>query len=271
MALADLSDVEAALVDAVTGVIYPTGLDGPSITTIPVRIYRGWPLIGPLAIDLAGGVANVSVFSVPNDTRNTTRWAPRPVTAPGVPTLSVAISANSATFSGVGGTGQLAGLLIANQPFVYRGNSGDTPALVAAMLAELVRGVRACWLSGTTVTVPGASSIVARVAADGTSLTEWARQTQGYRVSAWCPDPGTRDVLCNAIGSAFSSIAFLALADGTAGRIRYRSTASFDDDQDAQQYRRDLVYEVEYGTTILADAPSLLFGDLICNGASIYA
>jgi hypothetical protein len=269
--LADLSDVEAALVTAVTAAVYPAGLTAPSITGNPLRIYRGWPLIGPLANDLAGGVANISVFSVANSTRNTTRWAPRAVTASGVPTLSVSVSANSATFSGASGAGQLAGLLISNQPFVYRVTSGDTPALVAAMLAQLVRKVRACWLSGATVTVPGLASIIARVVADGTSLTEWSRQRQGFRISAWCPDPATRDVLCSAIGSAFSSIAFLTLSDGTGGRIRYRSTASFDDDQDAQQYRRDLVYEVEYGTTVLADAPSLLFGDLICNGASIYA
>jgi hypothetical protein len=271
MALADLSDVEAALVDAITTVVYPGGLDAPSITAKPVRIYRGWPLIGPLANDLAGGVANVSVFSVANTARNTTRWTPHPVAAPGVPTLSVSVTANSASFSGAGGPGQLAGLLVANRAFVYRGALGDTPALVAAMLAERVRAVRSCWLSGATVTIPGIGSIIARVVADGTSLMEWARQRQGFRVSAWCPDPATRDALCSAIGSALSSVAFLTLADGTAGRIRYRSTASFDDDQDAQQYRRDLVYEVEYGTTVISDAPSLLFGDLICNGASIYA
>jgi len=62
----------------------------------------------------------------------------------------------------------------------------------------------------------------------------------------------------------------LALADGTSGRIRFKSTTSHDDDQDAQQYRRDLVYDVEYGTTVEVAAPSMLFGDLIWSGASIY-
>jgi hypothetical protein len=52
--------------------------------------------------------------------------------------------------------------------------------------------------------------------------------------------------------------------------VRYRSTACFDDDQDAQQYRRDLVYDVEYGTTFEQAAPSMLFGDLMFSGTPFY-
>jgi hypothetical protein len=268
--VADLSDVEAALVSAVTAVIYPLGVAKASVTGRPVRIYRGWPLLGPLGNDLASGVANISIFSQPNATHNTTRWAPVAHTAPGVTTLTVSVSGASATFGGSGGAGQVAGLLVANAPFVYRGRAGDTPALVAAMLAEAVRAQRACWLSGNTVSVPGVGSIVARVVADGSLLTEWGRQTQGFRVSAWCPDPATRDQICSLVGNTLATQAFLTLADGTAGRVRYRSTACFDDDQDARQYRRDLVYDVEYGTTFAQAAPSMLFGDLMFSGTPFY-
>ena len=268
--MADLSDVEAALVSAVTGVIYPNGVGEASVTGAPVRIYRGWPLLGALGNDLAAGVANISVFSAPHATRNTTRWAPVANTTAGVATLMVAVSGISATFSGSGGTGQVAGLLVANQPFIYRGRAGDTPALVAAMMAEAVRAQRACWLSGSTVSVPGASSIVARVVADGSLLTEWARQKQGFRISSWCPNPMTRDRICGLIGNALAMQSFLTLADGTGGRMRYRSTTSFDDDQDAQQYRRDLVYDVEYATTFEQSAPSMLFGDLTFSGTPFY-
>lgn len=268
--MADLSDIETALVAAVTEAVYPAGLTALSITGTPLRIYRGWPLIGPLGNDLALGVANISIFSVPSATRNTTRWAPRTSSSPGIPTLLVAVNGNAATFSGTAGVGQVAGLLVQNEAFVYRCQNGDTPAVVAAMLAQTVRKLRACWLSSTTVSIPNADSIIARVVADGSSVTEWARQRQSFRITAWCPDPMLRDTVCSCIGSALSSVAFLPLADGTAGRIRFRSTASYDDDQDAQQYRRDLVYEVEYGTTVEAAAPSMLFGDLIWSGTSIY-
>ena len=254
----------------VTGVIYPSGVAEASVTGAPVRIYRGWPLLGPLGNDLAAGVANISVFSMPNAIHNTTRWVPVAHTTAGVTTLSVMVSGNSASFSGVGGVGQVAGLLAANQPFIYRGRKGDTPALVAAMLAEAVRAERACWLAGNTVSVPGVSAIVARVVADGSLLTEWARQKQGFRISAWCPNPAARDRICSLVGNALATVSFLTLADGTGGRLRYRSTASFDDDQDAQQYRRDLVYDVEYGTTFEQAAPSMLFGDLMFSGTPFY-
>jgi hypothetical protein len=268
--LADLSDVEAAIVTAVTAVIYPSGLAEASVTGRPVRIYRGWPLLGPLGNDLASGVANISVFPMPHATRNTTRWAPLVNTTQSTPTLSVTVRGASATFSGLGGTGQVAGLLVANAPFVCRGRAGDTPALVAAMMAEAVRAERACWLSGNTVSVPGVGSIVARVVADGALLMEWGRQKQGFRISAWCPDPATRDRICRLVGDTFATLGFLTLADGTGGRVRYRSTSSFDDDQDAQQYRRDLVYDIEYGTTFEQAAPSMLFGDLMFSGTPFY-
>jgi hypothetical protein len=207
---------------------------------------------------------------MPTGTRNTTRWSGVSSTSKGVPTLSVSVSGISATFEGIGGAGQVAGLLVENVPYVYRGQAGDTPALVASVLAQMVRANRACWLSGATVTVPGVPAIVARVVADGSSLTEYARQKQGFRLSAWCPDPMTRDLVCRTVGSALAATSFLTLADGTSGRIRYRSTSSFDDDQDAQQYRRDLVYDVEYGTTLELAAPSMLFGDLMWSGTPFY-
>ncbi len=268
--MADLSDVEAALAASVVAALYPGGEAAASVTGKPVRVYRGWPLTGALDLDLAAGIANVSVFAVPGDTRNTTRWGAVTRTTQTAPSLTVEVSGNSVRFGGVGGAGQVAGLLVDNQPFVYRGQAGDTPALVAAVLAQDVRAVRTCWLSGVTVSVPAATKLIARVVADGASLTEWGRQEQAFRISAWCPDPATRDVVCSAIGSVLSATSFLTLADGTSGRVRYRSTASIDDGQNAQLYRRDLVFGVEYATSVTAGAPSVLFGDVQVAGGNIY-
>ena len=268
--MADVSDVESALVASVTEALYPAGSAAPTVTGQPIRIYRGWPLSGSLEADLLRGVANVSVFAVPASSRNTTRWGVLTTTTQSVPTLTVQVSGNAATFGGQGGVTQLAGLVVAGQPFVYRGQAGDTPALVAAVLAQSVRAVRACWLSGSTVSVPGVTSILARVVSDGAAMTEWARQEQGFRVSAWCPNPGSRDLVCRTISSALAAVSFLELADGTGGRVRYRSTSSFDDRQDAQSYRRDLVYDVEYATTDLRSAPSMLFGDSQLSGVDTF-
>ncbi len=268
--MADLSDVEAALVSAVMAALYSADVGALSVTGQPVRVYRGWPVTGGLDRDLAAGIVNVSVFAVPGATRNTTRWGPVTHTVPGQATMRATVSGNAVRFDGVGGVGQVVGLLVDGQPFMRRGQANDTPALIAAMMAESVRSQRACWLSGVTISVPGARSIVARTVADGGVLTEWARQEQGFRVSAWCPDPATRDLVCSRIGQAMATNAFLTLADGTAGRIRYRSTTSVDDAQSAQLYRRDLLYDVEYATSVQTVAPSMLFGDVHLSDADHY-
>ena len=268
--MADLSDVEMALVSAATLALYPAGMNMPSIVGAPVRVFRGWPLTGPLEADLGAGVSNLSVFSVPGTGRNVTRWAPVSRVTQGATTLTVQTSGASATFGGVGGVGQVAGVLVDGQPFVYRGNSGDTALLVASVLAEAVRAVRACWLSSATLTVPQANKLVGRVAADGAILTEWARQSQEIRLTAWCPNPAQRDQICSIISSALSMTSFLMMSDDSAGRVRYRSSTVIDDHQDVRQYRRDLIFEVEYGTCVAASSPAMLFGDVAVAGNSNY-
>ena len=269
--MADSSDVEIALVTAALQTLYPAGLDQPCIVGGPVRVYRGWPIAGSLEADLASGIVNLSVFPVPESSRNTTRWGPVVHVTQVAPTLNVQVNGNSVSFSGAGGTGQVVGLLVDGQPFVYRSNAGDTPVLVAAVLAESVRQVRPYWLSGATVTIPGCTKLIARVAVDATTLTEWARQEQDFRISAWCPNPIVRDQVCSVICGSFASISFLNLADGSGVRLRYKTTWSGDDNQNAHEYRRDLIYEIEYGTTQQSNAPAMLFGDLQLIGNPIYA
>jgi len=266
-----MSDVETALVSAVSAVLYPGGPSSPSIVGSGARVYRGWPMTAALDADLARGVVNVSVAAVPNSARNATRWgvyAWAPTVAPGV---TVSVSGNAAAFSGTPNAGDLAGLLVDEVTYVYQVQAGDSAALVAAALADLVRRERICWLQGAVVTVPGASHVVARTMALQVSTAEWARQEQGFRIAVWSPSPGVRDAACSAIGSQLAQTAFLTLADQTGGRLRYRNTASFDEGQGAGVYRRDLVYDVEYATTVVSMLPAMLFGELVFNGVGYFA
>ena len=269
--MADLSDVEVAIVGAAIAALYPNGLSQPSCLGSPIRIYRGWPLAGPLRNDLSAGTANLSVFSVPGSGRNTTRWNRTLSVQPGVASMSVIVAATTATFAGEAASGQVAGLLVDGSPHVYRTKPGDTVKLVAAAIGEMILLNRACSLVGESLTIPRATNIVGRVVADGTTETEWVRQSQAIRLSAWCPDPYGRDKLCSALGSALAGSAFLDLADGSSGRLRYRSTQSFDDHQDAQEYRRDLIYDAEFGTLSRLTTPTMLFGDLTFNDSSFYS
>ncbi len=269
--MADLSDVETALVGAAGVALYPAGPGAPSVTGAGVRIYRGWPSTGSLDADLASGIVNVSVFAVADDTRITTRWGVQFAVTPTAPALTVSVAGTTVTFGGLASAGQLAGILVDAGAYAYRTQAGDSPSLVAAVLGDAIRAVRPCLTAGSTVSVQGAAKVVGRVTADAGVLSEWQRQEQGFRITVWAPDPSTRDVVSGALSRGLAQLAFLDLADGTAGRLRYRRTASHDDDRAARLYRRDLLFNVEYGTTISSAEPSMLFGDLEINGVMVLA
>jgi hypothetical protein len=269
--MADLSDVEAALVAAITqAAMTANGSTCPVLGGYALRVYRGTPPNTALTQDRGSGVVDISVFPVPDATRNTTRWGTQSFTTGIMAGLSVSVTGQTATFSGVAVAGELAGLLVNDQPFVYRASAGDTAALVAASLADLVRATQICWLQNASLKIPGAVTLVARTAGVASVLQEWARQSQDVRISVWAPSPASRDAVCGALSAALAQISFLLLADGSSGRLIYRKTASFDDDQVASIYRRDFVFEIEYGTTISLQTPTMLFGDTDYNGVPIY-
>ena len=82
----------------------------------------------------------------------------------------------------------------------------------------------------------------------------------------WCPDPGTRDLVAAAIDAQLATFDFLGLPDGMAGRLRFLGSFSTDRAQDAALYRRDLIYSMDYATTLAAALPRMLFGETEISG-----
>jgi uncharacterized protein YaiE (UPF0345 family) len=200
--MADQADVENALVALVAGILYPNGTAATPVNVALVRVYRGWPVAAALDADLAGGRINVSVFPVA-DARNTTRYLDEwRISATVTPTLAVTVSGNSVTFGGSADPGQLVGVLADGRTYVCCTVADATPALVAANLAA---SMRADWIvlqSGSTITVPAASVLRARVVAEQPALLQTRRQRQSFRITCWCPDPASRDATASAIDAA---------------------------------------------------------------------
>lgn len=269
--MADQSDVENVLVSLVAGALYPNGTGAASIPGPDCRVYRGWPLSVALDADLAAGRINVTVFPQGEPGRNTTRYAEQWFGSAPAPTLTAVVTTNSVCFGGSAASGQVAGIGVDNHSYVYRVQSGDTPALVAANLAALARADWIVQLSGTTLTVAGASNLLARVVTDVPVLQEIKRQEQDFRITCWCPTPETRDTTAIAIDQSLAAQHFIGMPDGTQARLLYRGTAVFDQSEDALLYRRDLLYTAEYPTTINAVQPAMLFGDLVLNAAQFTA
>ncbi len=260
--MADLSDVETSIANLVESLIYPQGTNAPSIIGALTRVYRGWPNPSALNIDLAAGNINITVFPDARGHRLTTRYLDPPApSAPIIPTLTLSVSGQTATVGGTATLGQVAGLLIDNTAYVHRTQRGDTPEGVAATLAAYISTNRIAQINGAVLTIPGAGSVIGRVVADQLTQSETRRQLQTFRLSCWCPTPTSRDATASIIDQGLSQFAFLTLPDGTAARLRGNGTLVFDQSQNANLYRRDLLLEVEYATSITQTLPALIFGD----------
>jgi len=267
--MADQSDVEDALVNIVSAALYPNGTTEPSAPGANCRIYRGWPHAAALDTDLSTGTINVTVFPTAGSTRTTTRFSEQWIGSSGQPSLTAVIDGMTVMFGGSAEPGQVAGILVDGTAYAYRVRDGDTNQSVAANLAAVIRTNRIVQLSQGNVTVPGARQLLTRVVADAPVKQEIRRQEQGFRVTCWCPDPTTRDSTASAVDLALSAQRFIALSDGTSGRLSYTGTTEFDQSQNARLYRRDLNYNVEYATVLSDTLPAILFGVLGLNAASL--
>ena len=77
--MADISDVEAAILSLLTQTAYPNGTASPSAVLDSggnphnVQLYRGWPVPDQLDIDMAAGTVDVSIFPTRVE-QNVTRY-----------------------------------------------------------------------------------------------------------------------------------------------------------------------------------------------------
>jgi len=260
--MADQSDVEATLANLVTSVLYPQGAGAASVLGSVCRIFRGWPNPAALDADLAASRLTITISPDPGQFRISSRYIDPPLALdPVTPSLALAVSRQTVTFSGQPNPGQLAGLLVDNAAYVHRTVAGDTLPLVAAILGSYIRTRRVALVTGSSLTIPGAGSIIARVVADQPAISETRRQQQGMRVACWCPNPTTRDTVAALIDSALSQMPFVILPDTTSARLRLTNTITFDQSQNANLFRRDLLFTVEYATTVTQSLPSLFAGD----------
>jgi hypothetical protein len=268
--MADISDVEQAIADAVTSILYPAGTSQSSVVGALCRVYRGWPNSATLNADLASGAVNVTVGADNASGRTTTRYLPSWNNVPAKPGATAATSGQAIVIGGDPATGDVVGAIIDGKPFAYRVQPGDSPDIVASNLEQLIQTNRMASVHGANITVPGAASIRVRVVCDGAACFESRRQEKDVRIICWCSTPPLRDAVTATIDMAFDQTDFLLLADATQARIIYHNTVGYDQSQNALLYRRDLIYTVEYPTMTTAEQPSMLFGTSDLNSNITY-
>lgn len=255
--MADLSDVLTVLAASAVAAIYPNGTGQASPTGAAVKVYAGWPGPAQLDADLraASPVCHVSIYPSVGE-RNTTRYSPNDWKQVSVqtPTMTAVLAGQVVTLGGTipGAGNQHNVVIIANGvPFVCAVLTTDTLATVASYLTALIAAVVPGTVSaGPVITFPSAARVLAaRVGVTGTSVRELRRQERRFQFAVWADTPTHRDAIAAVLDWNLAIGAFIALPDGTAGRIRYAGTVLSDALQKDCLFRRDLFYTVEYGTT----------------------
>lgn len=255
--MADLSDVNNALVSLISSTLYPNGTESPSACGIDARIFVGWPDPTLLDQDMQANppTSQISIFPRQEE-RNTTRYM--------LELDELSRNVATLTLTAVGQTVVVGGtvpnpittnpqnvVVFANGiPYPYAVQQNDTLVTIAAALAALiVVGVPGTTYTGAIVTLPLSARLGAvRVGVIGTSVEESRRQEKLFQISFWCASPQARDILAPFIDNLLARTQWLTLADQSAAHLVYRSSFQNDGLQKERVYRRDLFYHVEYPT-----------------------
>jgi hypothetical protein len=243
------------LAQVVAGALYPSGAANKASVSVAgpvVSIYPGWPDAQQLDIDLPKGIVHVNTYPWKQD-RNTTRYMKtwQDQVAP-APTITMVVNGVTVTLGGTVGVGQNLAVLANGLAWVYQTVQGDTLASAAAALAALINaGLAGTSANGAVITLPATARILAaRVGASGTGAMDIRNQERIMMVGIWAGTPSLRDAVAKVIDPAISANSFLIMPDSFAARVIYHGSLLNDSEQKMGIYRRDLLYSVDYATTI---------------------
>ena len=280
--MADISDVENALVNAISSALFVSPYTNYMVqttelltTNIPVRLFRGWPVDSTLVTDLKAGVTSISVFSDPSTARNATKYLRNTTlcnTAQISPTMTAVLSGSNVTFAGTTNVGQTIGIGVRNfgpgYGFSYRLQTNDTPTSVAALFATNLPGATS---NGAVLTINAPNRwIKLQVGGDVTQWMEVHRNQQVFMVTVWSPTVAIRDQLCGYLDPQLIYINHLSFPDGSVSEPVIGAGTHIDDVvQKEFMWRRTLYYTITYPTSYTQQLPVMTLGQETINGTTL--
>lgn len=278
--MATVRAIEKALCQIIQDVVYPNGLNASSIvpyliggwnTTnwglnifdkgargkyvtsgndsgVSVKIVPGFPIQQQLNLDVLAGNAQISVFPLHGSDRNVTRF-PRiwQDFSYHPSTLTATVVGNAVT---IGGTITLPVSVLINfnkGSYGYMVGSGDTLNLIAANLAALIPGASSL---ANVITIASVINLDAKIIRNGAALKESKRQIKLFYISVFTPDYDMRELLADAVDNVLGDIVRIDFPEGDEALITYKGLQEFDKFEQNIIYRRDLIYTIEYPTTL---------------------
>lgn len=256
--MADQTDVANALINIMAGVIFPNGFDQASIITnapglTAIKFLPGWPKAADLNTNLPLGVVYVSVYPRPEE-KNTTGtgrdWMESSITPA---TLTTIVSGNTLTVGGTITANQTIAAIVNGDDVVYEVQSTDTLETIAAGLAALISATHANTVSGSTITIPDAYRILAKVGTMGVSIRELYRRTKTFQITVWASCFDRRDPVASVVEPILTKLVRILLPDNMLANVFFKSSVQNDANQLQGTYRRDILIDVDYATTETSD------------------
>jgi hypothetical protein len=229
-----------------------------------VRVFQGWPEREAIDADMAAGIVDVSIYTLPGSA-NTTRYPEVDIPISILPpTLEWVVAGTTATLGGTVSTPQNVGLLVDRQAYLYAVQLTDTLPSIATALAALVNAVQPASAAGPVVTIPGSHAIIGRAGGVVTTLREVGRQKVTVQVEIWAASDALRDAVGGAIEPGLRQLWRLRLADQSIAMIWFGQMSDGDELAKSDIYRRALSIEAEYASTKISKIPKILsFTDTI--------
>lgn len=244
--MADLTDVQNALVTVVAQTLYPNGTAQPSAVGAAARIFPGWPQPQQLDADMAAGVVQVSVFGTAIS-RAVPQMPPVWQTISITQTqLAASVSGMTITLTGTVTTPQAVSVQQGQVQASYAVQPTDTTTSICTALAAMILGATS---SGNTLTLPPGATPQMLFAQPATVLQEVGRQRQVFQVSVWVPTPTLRAQVASLIDPAIRLAYRLQMPDTTAAEVRFQGAMDDDQVQKVACFIRHLRFEVEFATT----------------------
>jgi len=253
--MATIREVENAIKSLVVQAVYPNGTSSPSITGSLVKIRVGYPISEKLDADVLAGNSQITIFPIGNSDQNTTRF-PRiwHETQRNLATLTTSVNANEITIGGIVTVPQAILVTFNRVDYGYVVQADDTLETIATNIAALIPGASA---AGNVITLTNLSTVRAVVVVSGKITKELERQWKLFFISVFTPNPDFRETLSEAIRIKIAEAIWLSLPNNTNATIFFKGANEQDIFEKNIIYQRDLVYRVEYPTTITQETTAV--------------
>ena len=253
--------VEAHMAEVITQIVYPHGIDSPSITGHDVKVEIGFPIKNVLDTDVENDISTISIYPIGGMERNVTRylreWC---VISQPAQTIFLRLSGFDLFIEGAADPEQICLVQIGGGYYSYETVFGDTLNTVAMKLSA---GIPGASFIGNVIKLPISLDIKTFVSTYALLGKEVKRQQKVYNMTVWAADVQCRAILGDAIDAYFAeNTRQLLTADDFFIYFFYRMTLEEDMLQKNNIFKRSIEYNVEYPTVVMKKFNKLVTTDI---------